>query len=104
MLQRLDGDRDLIAKMATLFLAGLPQQLSDIQEAITNHNCKKIAFGCHALKGSVGNFSNQMAFIAAQELEDIAESGDLREAAGLYRILDAALQRLKPSVQRLVTV
>ena len=61
-----------------------------------------IAAASHAIKGSVGLFSNGVAFESARSLEHAARRGELGSADAECEALGTALERLSRSLKRLV--
>ena len=55
----------------------------------------------HNLKGSIGNFSTDKAYSAAQSLEKIGESGKLDSIEEAYNALEREIERLKPALTKL---
>jgi HPt (histidine-containing phosphotransfer) domain-containing protein len=93
-LNRLEGDTELLADMARLFLDDSAQQISAIHAAIAHSDASALERAAHYLKGEIANFAAYEAFRAAERLERIALSGDLREVDPACWALDSALQQL----------
>ena len=93
-LDRLEGDTELLAEMARLFLEDSAQQISAIRAAIAGSDASALERAAHCLKGAIANFAAYEAFKAAEKLEKIGLSGDLREADPACWALDSALQQL----------
>jgi two-component system sensor histidine kinase/response regulator len=100
-LERVDGDRQLLGELATLFLQEYPQMLAEIREALASHDPKALQHSAHTLKGSVGNFGAQSASEAAFVLEKMGRQGDLSAAPGALTRLEAELARLQPALAAL---
>jgi signal transduction histidine kinase/DNA-binding response OmpR family regulator len=80
LLDRLDGDRTLLAELVELFRAEFPGNLSAVQRAIDQQDANGLRNGGHSLKGTLGNLSAIDASVLAAELESIGKSLDLTEA------------------------
>jgi HPt (histidine-containing phosphotransfer) domain-containing protein len=93
-LSRVEGDTELLAELAGLFLESYPEQLSAIRIAVRDVDAKAVQHASHTLKGSVGNFAARAAFDAALELENIGRSGDLSSAAAAAAKLSATVEQL----------
>ena len=102
-LARVDGDKELLGEMASLFLEEYPRFLAQIQEAINKKDSSSLSYAAHTLKGSVGNFAASDAFEAAFTLERIGRHGDLTQAFDALVHLEAALARLTPALGKLTT-
>ena len=94
VLDNINQDRQLLAKLCRLFLRNSPRQMDEIAAAVRANNSERLRFTAHALKGSIGVFGAQQAFAAAARLEEMGNSQDLRQA-------EAALSDLQREVSRL---
>jgi two-component system sensor histidine kinase/response regulator len=98
-LSRVEGDRQLLADMARLFLEDGPRLLSEVREAAARRDAKALERASHALKSSVGNFAAHPACDAALKLEMIGRDGDLAGADAACRSLGQELARLWPALE-----
>jgi PAS domain S-box-containing protein len=101
VLARLDGDEELLAELAGLFIQDSPKRLSAIQQAIEQDDAQGLERAAHALKGSVGNFVIPTAVKAAQTLETMGREGDLAAADTAYAVLQEEIAGLVQVLQRL---
>jgi PAS domain S-box-containing protein len=96
---RIGGDPELLADISRLFVTHSPEMVQALQTAAAAGNGPAIASAAHALKGSIGNFTQGRPFAVARALEKTAEAGDIaaaraaipeleREVAKLCRVLD----------------
>jgi HPt (histidine-containing phosphotransfer) domain-containing protein len=97
-LDHLDGDTELLADMAILFLEESAQQLSAIRMAVVRADALALQRAAHRLKGAVANFAAEEALNAVVRLENIAYGADLREADLACSELGSALQRLNAAL------
>ncbi len=98
-LARVEGDRQLLADMAELFLEDGPKLLSEVRAAVAQHDSKALERTAHALKSSVGNFSAHPSYDAALNLEKIGRGGDMTAAEEACRLLEQELARLWPAIK-----
>ncbi|MDO8682183.1 MAG: response regulator [Armatimonadota bacterium] len=91
-----DGDKELLAELAQLFLDDYPRLISAAKEAIATSDAQALQRSAHTLKGSVGNFSAKAAFDAAFNLEQIGRSGDLTKAQEAWEFLVLQIDKLTP--------
>jgi two-component system sensor histidine kinase/response regulator len=77
VLERTGGDRGFLADLISLFLDQQVQLLREIESAVDDGNDNKLEHAAHALRGAIGNFSNQEAYKAALRLERLARAGML---------------------------
>ena len=94
VLDNLNQDRQLLAKLCRLFIRSSPRQIDQIADAISANDSERLRFTAHALKGSIGVFGARRAFAAGERLEQIGKSQDLRDAS-------AALLELRREVSLL---
>jgi two-component system sensor histidine kinase/response regulator len=77
VLERTGGDRGFLAELISLFLDQQVQLLREIESAVDAGDGNKLEHAAHALRGAIGNFSNQEAYRAALSLERLARVGML---------------------------
>lgn len=102
-LDQVEGDRDLLSEMATLFLAEYPRFVQQLHQAIADHDLATVNYVAHTLKGSVGNFVDEEAAAAAFILEKMGREGELTQAPVALAKLESALARLTPALAKLTT-
>jgi len=72
----LDGDPELRKELAVMFLEDCPKLLSEIRNAMTQHDGPSLKMAAHTLKGSAGVFHVQTASDAALLMEHVGQDGD----------------------------
>jgi two-component system sensor histidine kinase/response regulator len=80
LLDRLDGDRALLAELVDVFRADFPGNLNAIQQAIDQQDANGLRSAAHSLKGALANLSAIEASALAAELDAIGKSLDLTRA------------------------
>jgi HPt (histidine-containing phosphotransfer) domain-containing protein len=101
LLDRVDGDEDLLREITSIFLEEYPELLREIQEGMTAGDANRVERASHSLKGSVSNFGAHAATQAAYRLEAIARKGSMEEAPAAYADLVSQLQLLQPALKQL---
>jgi PAS domain S-box-containing protein len=102
---RIGGDPELLADISRLFVTHSPEMMQALKSAAAADNGAAIASAAHAIKGSIGNFTQGRPFEVARMLEKTAEAGDLaaarsaipdleREVGKLCRVLDDIVARV----------
>jgi CheY-like chemotaxis protein len=89
------GRRDLVKEVIDVFLTDAPVMLTRLKAAARASNAAELVGAAHALKGSVGLFSQGEAYAEARALELRARGGDLTSA-------DRASQDIERSVSELM--
>jgi CheY-like chemotaxis protein len=99
ILRRVDGDRELMREVATLFLEETPRLLSEIRQAVARNDTKTLERSAHTLKGSVGNFGAKGVFEAALALEQMGRQADCTRAQEILAQLERHVAALVPALQ-----
>ena len=94
LMERLDGDTDLLQGIVRLFRHRCPALLSSIRSAIDRRDARALELAAHSLRGSVSMLAASAAADAARELEVIGRCGDLSST-------DPACARLETEIRRL---
>lgn len=97
LLDRVDGDADLLGVIIDVFLEDSPNALRAIEAAQEAGDGTALRLAAHALKGAAANISAEALRAAAHELESLAAAGRLTEA-------DAGLARVRRALAALVPV
>ncbi len=96
VMERVDGDLELLMEMVELFCHDYPKLLSQMRDAIENKDDEALEHSAHTLKGTVGNFSAIGAYETAFRLEKMAREGDITNASEVYITLAGEIERLEP--------
>ncbi len=102
VLKRVDGDRELLREVASLFLEDTPRLLSDIRNAISCGDSKALERSAHTLKGSIANFGVRVASEAAFGLEQMGRNGDFAHTEDVLTRLEQQVALLGPALESLV--
>ncbi len=97
-LVHFDGDRVFMLEMFGLFYSGLPERLSEIQEAVKNNDAHKVGRLAHNLKGTCLNFATEPLASLSLELEEMGKREDLQFASILVEQVECEIQRLQEFV------
>jgi two-component system sensor histidine kinase/response regulator len=76
----LADDLELRQELAAMFLEDSPRLLSEIRDAMNQHDGPALKFAAHTLKGSAGVFRVQPAFEAALRMEHVGRDSDWNHA------------------------
>jgi two-component system sensor histidine kinase/response regulator len=94
LLQRVDGDRDLLLEVARMFLEDVPLLMENVRQSASTRDARALERAAHALKGACANFSAAGAVSAASVLEQSGRRQDLEQ-------LDERLHAVEHEVERL---
>lgn len=95
ILDRVQGDRKLLAEIIDLFDDSSEALLREIAQAAHAGNIAEISTAAHTLKGSIGNFGQGAAYQDAAKMESAARREDLASARSFLPSLQAHVQDLK---------
>ena len=101
-LQQVDGDRDLLAEIAAIFLSDAPAMMADVAAAVAAGDPAAVSRTAHQLKGSILAFGAAAAAAAAFSLEQSGRAGDLTMARAEVELLGAEIDRLREGLESLV--
>jgi CheY-like chemotaxis protein len=96
LLERVEGDHELLAEMIHLFLGEAPRQLEAMRNALQQGDMLELERSAHSMKGAAGNLSAAAMASAALQLEQNAKNGDAEAAKTSLAILEGAVERLLP--------
>ncbi len=99
ILERVQGDRKLLAEIIELFDASSEMSLQEIGLAVQQQDANALARAAHTLKGSIGNFGQGQAFGMTLEIEAAARRGDIASVISSLPSLRAAIQELKAALR-----
>jgi HPt (histidine-containing phosphotransfer) domain-containing protein len=94
LLAGFGGRSDLVRQVIDVFIDDAPAMLTQLKEAARAGEAAKIATAAHAVKGSVGLFSQGDAYQRARALEQRARSGDGSDALTAAAEIEAGVNRL----------
>ena len=100
-LARTRGKRELLRKMADLFLADCPGLLAQICSALATGDGSTLERAAHRMKGSAANLSTPRVVAVAGRLEEIGREGQFAGADVACAELEAEVGRLGHALETL---
>jgi CheY-like chemotaxis protein/HPt (histidine-containing phosphotransfer) domain-containing protein len=94
LLNEVDGNAALLARMLRLFREQSAEQVEAIRIALNRGDAKAVGSAAHALKGGIANFERDTAYTSAARLESLAASASLEAAPAEYTQLLGELRAL----------
>jgi two-component system sensor histidine kinase/response regulator len=105
LLERVDGDRDLMRELLEIFKNDFPRHHSELLAAVTGGDMRRVQSIGHTLKGMFSNLAAGRSAAMAAELEKIGNGSSTsslpealasleRESAALLPILDSCLEEV----------
>jgi two-component system, sensor histidine kinase and response regulator len=99
LLESLDGDRELLEEIVSLFLEFGPAQVQDMKLAFEVQDPEAVASAAHRLKGSLGQFEARVGTRLAAELELQGQAGDISHSSELCSSLQEEVQSIIRSME-----
>jgi CheY-like chemotaxis protein len=99
ILDAVDGNRRLLAKVSEAFAKQTPQAIETIRKSIEKHDADSLFHAAHKLKGSVSNFPGVPALELAIQLERAARESDFEHARALAPLLENAMSDLTRRIE-----
>ena len=99
-LHALDGERELLSQLATMFVEDAPELLTTLEQAVAAGDCSMARRTTHSLKGLASTFYATPTVELAQRLEHEAADGRLNEfteggCSQLRRAIESLEQELR---------
>jgi two-component system, sensor histidine kinase and response regulator len=101
LLQRIDGDRVLLAELVKVLREECPGQLQDARESIARGDAKGLERVGHGLKGALDNLSATSASGFAAELESMGRSANLALAGSKLMALEDEMYQVIKTLDEL---
>ncbi|MBZ5539852.1 MAG: PAS domain S-box protein [Acidobacteriia bacterium] len=99
LLDRVDGDRALVADLLGMFRQDYPKHLQALRDAQARGAAEEIESGGHALKGMLANLAAQKACKLAAELEEMGKRRETSGAAAALAALEQELRRVETALE-----
>ena len=99
LLERVDGDRELLCDLLRMFREDAPAGLAKANSKLTEGDMTELSRAAHGLKGMFKNLSMNRAAEAAYVLEEAAREERREKVAESYQQLALALREVLPMVE-----
>lgn len=93
-LERLGGNRQLLADLVAFFFEDSPPLLSDIHDGVARCDWNGVHRAAHSLKGLAANFNAELAVRALDALESSCAAREVENMSQLVRDVDQEIARL----------
>jgi two-component system sensor histidine kinase/response regulator len=101
LLERVEGDQELLTEMVHLFQEDAPNLLAAMRDALQRADMPLLERSAHSLKGAASNLSAGAAAAAAMQLELNAKNRDAESARGSLVEVERAVKQLLPALAEL---
>ncbi|SNT43935.1 MHYT domain-containing protein, NO-binding membrane sensor [Granulicella rosea] len=99
LLERIGGDRDLLAELLELYREDYPVQVEAGREALRNNDPAALQAMGHRMKGAMSNLAAPEASRLAGELESSGRDKNLSSASATLEALDRELLRVAQALE-----
>jgi CheY-like chemotaxis protein len=101
LLERVEGDQELLTEMIHLFQEDAPNLLTAIRDALDRGDMVVLERSAHSLKGALSNLSAKAAAAAALQLEKDANNKEAESAKKSLAQVERAMEQLLPALAEL---
>src|SRR6266536_2505617 len=103
LLDRVDGDMQLLGEVTGLFLRSCGDLMASAREAMANGDTGGFAYDIHTLHGMLRSLSAGAAQEAAGKLQELDLKKEREKAQAIYALLDREVQALKAELAKLTS-
>src|SRR6266567_2203639 len=103
LLDRVDGDMQLLGEVTGLFLRSCGDLMASAREAMANGDTGGFAYDIHTLHGMLRSLSAGAAQEAAGKLQELDLKKEREKAQAIYALLDQEVQALKAELAKLTS-
>jgi len=101
-MSELEGNTELLRRLAKLFFECTPPLLQQIRAAVQSGDARSLQRAAHTLKGSLGQFCAHAAMHTARKLEEAGDQRDLAGAAEALAELEQRLAQFEAELQEMI--
>lgn len=98
VLERLEGDEELLKELVGLFLEQSGQQIKELRAALAAGDASVIQHQAHSLKGAAAGLGAEALSHRAAQLEKAGKEGDLTAVPALLEAMQEELARFQQAV------
>ena len=95
LLDRLDGNEELIREIVEVFLKDIPLQMGKLKAALQNGEKAVIQLQAHTIKGAAANINAELMRQAAWEVEKAAKEENWEKVPSLVQTLEKRFEELQ---------
>jgi CheY-like chemotaxis protein len=95
LLTRVKGNVKLLVEILRLCPAEFARLMDELETAVARQDARRIQFGAHALKSTLGSLSAAPAYATALRLEQMGQTGNLDRVEEAFRLLQEQVQRVQ---------
>jgi len=100
VLERMDGDEDLLDEVLAIFLEEYPKTVAQLEEAVSGQKADLLEKAAHSLKGELGYLAAAEVSDIARRLESMGRNHDFNGAAEVLADLERQLTELASAMKK----
>jgi HPt (histidine-containing phosphotransfer) domain-containing protein len=100
LLQRVDGDQELLEELVHIFLDHTPRQLHGLRQALEAGDASALQEQAHSIKGAAASLSAEAVRQAAGNLESAGKNQNLEEAPAFLEALTQEFARFQEVLKK----
>jgi two-component system sensor histidine kinase/response regulator len=101
LLERVEGDRELLAEMIQIFKEEVPVLMNTMRESLQRGDWTVLERSAHSLKGAVSNLSSKATASVALKLEQDAKNKDAESSKASVAEIERIMNSLLPALSEL---
>jgi len=101
LLDRVNGDQELLAEVIGVFFKEAPGVLADINDGFARQDAQRVSRAAHRIEGTLGTVGGIASAQAANRLQTWASEGELDKAGRALEELEREMERLTPELTAL---
>jgi len=98
-LEMVDGDRDLLKELISMFINDFPDKINSMEDAIKEKNYAKLREISHNIKGASGNLGLTKIYDLCLKLENMAKEKKINKASDIIVDLKNHVSKLEGAVK-----
>ncbi|MDP8264971.1 MAG: Hpt domain-containing protein [Candidatus Aceula lacicola] len=95
VLERIQGDKELLVELVEIFLDDCPSKIDDIKECFKVNNFDQLAEVAHSAKGAAANIGAKKLWKTFLVTEEAAKSATAEQSEELVKRIDQEFDELK---------
>lgn len=100
-MERLDNDDELYGELVQLFLEDSIVRIESLRNGLENKDCRVAEREAHSIKSAAANIGGERVRCVAGQIEKVLrESGDMKQGAQLFQLLECELEQLKEELAK----
>jgi two-component system sensor histidine kinase/response regulator len=101
-LEHVDGDRELLSELASVFVQDCPRLMKEADEAILQRDFSLLERAAHTLKGRLAFFGISKLRDRLAELEMMSQEQNLGQAAPMVLEIKTEMKSVLPEIELLI--